>query len=430
MINKCIATKVQKRLEPEDRIKAGNTYFEIEPSVTTKEPKKQDDTNVSFIKSVLLIIVALSSLSASCNKKKIEDPNSLSVTPTTISYSANEIETKTLTITTDAQSWDATTTAYWLNIEKKENYLEKTLQLFPSTNTMTSSERSATIIVTAGSATPVTITVTQTGILPDPTRTLKGVRLLHIRGGTFIMGSPLSEPERNSNEIQHQVSLSDFYISEHTITNEQYCRFLNTTGVPSSGEANIAEFGNQKLVGGSTYGVFYSGGQWQSYTEYTNYPVTFVTWFGAKAFCDWASGRLPTEAEWEYACRAGTITPFNTGDNLTTSQANYNGDRPYNGNPKGIFLGHAQPVGSYAPNNWGLYDMHGNVLEWCNDWNGNYGSVAEINPQGPDTSSTSHMLRGGSYSAAAYSCRSAYRMFGPSINYWGENCGFRMASSL
>jgi len=262
----------------------------------------------------------------------------------------------------------------------------------------------------------------------NPTRTLQGVKLLHIKGGTFNMGSLTSEPERLQDESQHKVTLSDFYISEYAITNEQYCRFLNATGVPSNGKANVEGYGSQTLISSGKWGVQYSGGQWQPQTGYANHPVIYVSWYGAKAFCDWAGGRLPTEAEWEYACRAGTTTPFNTGNNLTTSEANYNGNYPYNGNAVGVYLGHTQPVGSYASNAWGLYDMHGNVWEWCSDWYGSFGTAAVTNPQGANTGSY-RVLRGGSWYGSAQYCRSAGRNIDTPDNsdYY---FGFRMASSL
>ena len=292
---------------------------------------------------------------------------------------------------------------------------------------------SATGLITAIAHGTATVTVTtqdgnRTAQFTVTVDRLYGITLIRIQSGTFTMGSPATEPERYSDETQHQVTLSGFQISEKAITNEQYCRFLNATGVPSSGEGNVSGFGNQPLISTYQWGVQYVSNEWRPATGYANYPVVMVSWYGAKAFCDWAGGRLPTEAEWEYACRARTTTPFNTGNNLTTAQANYNGNYPYNGNPAGTYLYRTQPVGSYAPNAWGLYDMHGNVREWCNDWYGNYGTTAVTNPTGPSTGS-SRVFRGGSWYLGAAVCRSAYRRSSiPDTR--NDSYGFRLAVSL
>jgi len=254
------------------------------------------------------------------------------------------------------------------------------------------------------------ITVLLAGATVSSQETLKDVKMLFIKGGTFTMGSPSSEPWRINNETQHSVTVSDFYMSEKVITNEQYCRFLNEKGIKGDGKYNVSGYGTQTLVEAYVWGIQYSNGKWQPASGKADYPVVKVSWYGAKAYCDWAGGRLPTEAEWEYACRAGTTTPFNTGNNITTSQANYNGTNPYNGNPKGAYLKKTQPVGSYPPNDWGLYDMHGNVWEWCSDWHGDYGTAAVTNPQGPATGQY-RVLRGGSWDAYGRDNRSAHRSY-------------------
>jgi formylglycine-generating enzyme required for sulfatase activity len=120
-----------------------------------------------------------------------------------------------------------------------------------------------------------------------------------------------------------------------------------------------------------------------------------------------AEFRLPTEAEWEHACRAGTETSFYTGESLTTDQANYNGDYPWDGK-KGKNTGRTVAVGSYPANPWGLYDMAGNVWQWCGDWYGPYGKEAQTDPKGPDKGSL-RVFRGGAWYARPAECRPAGR---------------------
>ena len=259
---------------------------------------------------------------------------------------------------------------------------------------------------------------------------LRGVKLLHIKGGSFVMGSPTSESERNVDETQHSVTLSPFYLSENAITNKQYCCFLNEKNIPENGNGYIFGFDYyERLIEDHEWGVQYRRGLWHPASGKDDYPVVKVSWYGAKAYCDWAGGRLPTEAEWEYACRAGTTTPFLTGNNLTTQQANYDGNSPYNGNKKGAYLQHTQPVCSYTPNAWGLYDMHGNVWEWCKDLYDKdfYNNSPASNPQGP-LSGWDRVVRGGSWGNRARSCRSANRSCS-SPGYCINRYGFRMAAS-
>jgi formylglycine-generating enzyme required for sulfatase activity len=166
-------------------------------------------------------------------------------------------------------------------------------------------------------------------------------------------------------------------------------------------------------------------------------PVEGVSWEQAVRFCAILSAktgrqyRLPTEAEWEYSCRAGTDTPFAFGETVTPEYVNYDGNYPYAKAPKGEYRGTTTPVGSLkAPNAWGLYDMHGNVWEWCQDWTSDeyyeechrQGVVSD--PQGPATGS-SRVLRGGGWYRRAVLCRSAIRS-SDAPGYRSDDLGFRL----
>jgi formylglycine-generating enzyme required for sulfatase activity len=244
-----------------------------------------------------------------------------------------------------------------------------------------------------------------------------------IENGTFTMGSPASEPQRGDYEgPQRQVTESAFYIGKYQVTQIEYEELMGTN--PSS----------------------FKG---------PNLPVERVTWFDAVEYCNkrsqqeeltpaytisgtgndrsviwnqYANGyRLPTEAEWEYACRAGTITPFSTGNNITTNQANYDGNYPYNNNTRGRWEERTTNVGSFLANAWGLYDMHGNVFEWCWDWYGIYTSGPQTDPSGADAGSY-RVLRGGSWYDNGQYIRSANRnSSSPALR--SHSVGFRLVRS-
>ena len=226
---------------------------------------------------------------------------------------------------------------------------------------------------------------------------LIGLEMVAIPGGTFMMGSPPEELEHQDNESpQHSVTVQPFFMGKYQVTQAQW-RFV----------AQLPQV-NRELE------------QDPSHFKGDNRPVEFVSWEDAVEFCDRLSQytgrtyRLPSEAEWEYACRAGTTRPFHFGETITADLANYNGNYTYGQGPKGVYREETTEVGSFGvANNFGLYDMHGNVWEWCqDDWHNNYegaptdGSVWLDNEE----SSNRKLLRGSSWRNYPRLCRSAFRL--------------------
>jgi formylglycine-generating enzyme required for sulfatase activity len=230
-----------------------------------------------------------------------------------------------------------------------------------------------------------------------------------------MMGSPASEPERRDAEVQHRVTISGFYMGKYEVTQKEWTEVMGTNPSNFKGDNLPVEMIS-----------------WYEAVEYCNkrsikegLPVAYRG-SGDVITCDFTAGgyRLPTETEWEYACRAGTTTPFNTGNNITTEQANYDGNYPYNGHAKGTYRERAMRVGSFAPNSWGLYDMHGNVWEWCWDWFGDYRTAAWIDPMGASSGSY-RVLRGGSWLIDGQRLRSACRSNNTPSNRYSD-LGFRL----
>jgi sulfatase modifying factor 1 len=249
---------------------------------------------------------------------------------------------------------------------------------------------------------------------PAPTNLIDAnitIETINIPAGTFTMGSPVTEANRVADEVEHSVTLSAYKISKYEITNVQYAAFLNAKAIGSNGLWAAGPYPSNTLIYPSaTTGVTYVTNQWVSATNKANAPVVNVTWYGATAYAQYKGGRLPTEAEWEYAARGTTTTAFNTGTCLSNTQANYQWSLPQTGctNTVTTPLSTTQAVGSYAANAYGLYDIHGNAVEWCSDWYGAYPATNVTNPTGA-VSGSKCIARGGSLNYAAEDCRSARR---------------------
>lgn len=230
------------------------------------------------------------------------------------------------------------------------------------------------------------------------------LEMVYIPGGSFQMGSPATEAGRfDSESPTHQVTVSPFFMGKFAVTQRQWEKIMQAQ---------------------------------PSHFRGPDRPVEQVSWHEAIEFCQRLSQitkknyRLPTEAEWEYAARAGTTTPFYYGESINTDLANYDGTQTYASGSKGIYRRQTTNVGNFPPNQWGLYDMHGNVWEWCADaWHENYtGAPADGSAWEASTEENYRVLRGGSCGNHPRFCRSSERGKGLA-DYWYHVIGFRVACS-
>ena len=259
----------------------------------------------------------------------------------------------------------------------------------------------------------LSLVITLAGSLPihaqekDPPKDFTnslGMKFVWIPPGSFMMGSPTEEKDRIANETQHKVTLTrGFYMGVYPVTQEQWQEVMGY---------NPSEFRGEK-----------------------NLPVEDVSWFDCQEFIkklrkkDNKYYRLPSEAEWEYSCRAGTKTPFYFGETISPDQANYNGDFTYGNGKKGGNRKKTTPVGSFPANAWGLHDMHGNVWEWVQDFYGAYPREDVVDPKGPEKGEKGggrggfRVQRGGAWFELPQQCRSAYRRYhDPSHSRHGMYC--------
>ncbi|MBD3421249.1 MAG: SUMF1/EgtB/PvdO family nonheme iron enzyme, partial [Chitinivibrionales bacterium] len=217
--------------------------------------------------------------------------------------------------------------------------------------------------------------------------------MAYIPAGTFLMGYQNEQGDEDE-WPQHAVKLDAFLIDKYEATKREFERVMNYSTSTQKGCATC--------------------------------PIDNVTWFEAKEYCDKTGKRLPTEAEWEYAARGGESTIFAYGNVLSSDQANFNGRKPFGGAPQGIYRKKIMPVGSFKPNDYGLYDMHGNLWEWCADWYGKeyYRESSYENPEGPSTGMY-RVLRGGCWVSEGGCLRSANRIgYKPTVrlNIFGFRC--------
>jgi formylglycine-generating enzyme len=254
-------------------------------------------------------------------------------------------------------------------------------------------------------------TVAFSGSKAGEAREVNGVKLCWCPSGRFEMGSPPSEPERRPDENQVTVTLTrGFWMGKFEVTQGDWKRIMGK--LPGELTAELLE-GNELPVGNVNFAE----------AEAFCRKLTEVSRQSGELSKEWEF-RLPTEAQWEYACRAGTTTATSFGDKLSSKQANFKG-APYNGAESGPSLGRAANVGSYPANPWGLHDMHGNTFEWCRDW---YHSKLPggVDPDLYRATASSRVRRGGAWTDEGWPCRSAFRLrFEPERRY--DHIGFRIA---
>jgi formylglycine-generating enzyme required for sulfatase activity len=244
--------------------------------------------------------------------------------------------------------------------------------------------------------------------------------MVAIPEGTFLMGTEDEEIERLVKKFdwegfrwerpQHRVTVSSFYMGRYPITQSQWRAIAATAKIDIDLETNPSNFKGDEL------------------------PVESVNWYQATEFCKRLSRetkreyRLPSEAEWEYACRAGTTTPFYFGETITGELANYNAYNSYAEEPDGEYQNETTPVGQFPPNAFGLYDMHGNVWEWCADtWHDNDdGAPTDGSAWTKNGDDNRSPLRGGSWFSLPINCRSAFRISHTRHRDYYDFGGFRV----
>jgi formylglycine-generating enzyme required for sulfatase activity len=260
---------------------------------------------------------------------------------------------------------------------------------------------------------------------PSPKHVVKPINMVLILGGTFQMGSPEDEVDRFDDEgPQHSVTVPSFFMSEYPIVKAHWWVVSQMPQIKSNLEASPSHF-----------------------SKGTDEPVESVSWeeaveFGARlSRHSGRTYRLPSEAEWEYACRAGTTTPFHCGETITTDLANYRGtddeDLEWSGSygrgPKGIYREKTTPIDTFSHNAFGLYDMHGNVWEWCEDhWHDNYQGAPTDGSAWIDLNAEKNaerVMRGGSWIYSPRFCRSATRYFNTS-DFRDYLIGFRVVCEI
>jgi formylglycine-generating enzyme required for sulfatase activity len=242
--------------------------------------------------------------------------------------------------------------------------------------------------------------------------------MVPIPPGSFRMGSRRTERGRGRDELLHRVQVSGFYLARYpvtqglwkTVTGGNPSYFKGGEGLPMEGVTwyDCVAFCNQlSRIEGRTPCYSYEG----LGTDPRHWPADWKHHIHNQIICNWsASGyRLPSEAEWEYACRAGTTSATPYGPMLGSNRANFNGEHPYGSAAKGPNLRRTTEVGSYPPNAWGLYDMLGNIGQWCWDWYAPYSPESQTDPRGPRTQAKQRVYRGGSWFNYGDDLRSASR---------------------
>jgi formylglycine-generating enzyme required for sulfatase activity len=380
------------------------------------------------ISASLLTALALLIMAASCSK---DDPAAIQVSEITLSKTALSLlhgESETLTATIAPNNAEDPSLS-WKSSVPAVATVDKGL-------VTARAKGMAIITVTSANGKTATCAVTVEYVVPT-VRIPQGRFMMGSSDGSAVgIGTPgvdvdatPAEPTRweMGIERQHWVTLTkDYYMSQYEITNAQYAAFLNAVGVDGTGAKADIQNGEMLLepsrqhpdFGDVDWGLHWSGNQWTPVSGYENHPVVFVSWYGAKAYALWAGGDLPTEAQWERAARGGIENrPFGLEDGwvLTGHMANINGVAAYDFNrggqyvdPYGPSLRVTRQIGAYIPNAYGLYDMHGNVYEWCEDWYDDYSNLRGFTDP-VCTEGTGRVVRSSHYDSPAAYCRSAFR---------------------